>query len=99
MRFGRPNWSRDGDSFTYHLILVDKAYDEGRKSIRLGSENDRARATLAEYEGMVEHLLQTLVGKQLLSTTEIDAIRKAARAGIWDRHHAFDEVEDVNDDR
>lgn len=90
MRLGVGEWAERDDRILYRLVLLEESVDEGAHPELSRIRRDNGRAALGFYMNFAERLVQTLVGKGLLTEEEVAAVREAAsfepvvvRHGFW----------------
>jgi len=98
MRCGMCAWSQHDDGTKYLLALVDKRYDEPRRSsaniVELYRQN--RTNTLVFRAELLEELLLRLVDKGIFTDAEIEAARAAAEARVPKRHRRLFQSTDVD---
>ncbi|MEX2583252.1 MAG: hypothetical protein WD766_08250 [Gemmatimonadota bacterium] len=96
MRLGVAEWAEYEDRIKYRLVLVDSEITEGMRAElgRIQEQNDRA--AFGFYANLVDRLAELLVERRVITKSELDVLRDAARAQPGVARHEFWHVADVD---
>ena len=94
MRFGQLFWSKHEDVVKYHLILVDKSYEESKNEFHQKMIN--TQNSLTYTSNSLDGLVELLVAKKLLSVKEIESLANKAKDHIFEKTREFYEVDDID---
>jgi len=99
MRFGAILWSEKDAVRKYELNLVEQKYDEGpMKWVDYDRvENTKIHSSVAESEGLLDHLLALLIAKGILSEDDRRLLEQVALRESPERLLALREVENIDD--
>lgn len=101
MRFGRCTWSLDAEHVKHHLVLVERASDDGQSAELpwpFEHEAIRTREALAELQGVVDGLLEHVTEAGLLSSEQAGELREGARTSMPRRLRQFLRFDDVDEE-
>lgn len=99
MRFGAILWSEKDAVRKYELNLVERKYDEGPVHLNAYDrvEDTKVHDSVAEVEGLLDHLLTLFIAKNILSEDDRRLLEQIALRESPERLLALREVENIDD--
>lgn len=94
MRFGQIFWSENDRTTKYHLVLVDKSYEEFKDPFH--SEMINIKNSLAYTSNYIDELAELLIAKKLLSAEETKSLTNKAKDRQFEKTMEFRKVEDID---
>jgi hypothetical protein len=98
MRFGQPLWSQHDDHEKHEVILVDRAYDEGRRERWPVSPGElKQRGLVIKTAEQMDSLLKVIVERGCLSQQDVERVRNVSEQRMYERLLDLLRVDDLDE--